>query len=201
MTNPNVYYELENCYKLKIFCKDRYVYTYFDKKYYDNVCKYQWYVKYDGKRNVTHHRPYVYSGANRLQLPHLIMNFTPDGIHIIDHIDGDSLNNRCNNLRIVYKSHNQWNRRRNANKIGITGVYRCNTHNKYVAQCKCNKKSIRSYLDSFNEAVYIRILYEIYFFGDMRHTCDDEYKMQLINELSESRKLELQKRVNKQIGK
>lgn len=197
MTKPNIYYELENCYKLKIFHKDRYVYTYFDKKYYDNVCKYQWCVIYNGK----HNKPYVYNGSNRLQLSYLIMNFTPNGIHIIDHIDGDSLNNRCNNLRIVDKSHNHWNRKRNANKVGITGVFRYNARNKYAARCTCNKKSIRSYLNSLNEAVYVRMLYEIYFFGDMRHTCDDEYKMQLINELSESRKLELQKRVNKQIGK
>lgn len=42
----------------------------------------------------------------------------------IDHIDGDKLNNKIENLRLVSKSLNSRNRKRNKKSSGVLGVYK-----------------------------------------------------------------------------
>lgn len=57
----------------------------------------------------------------------------PDGF-IVDHIDGDSLNNKLENLRVVSTTGNARNhRKRNDNKTGVTGVSYDVYNSRYVA--------------------------------------------------------------------
>lgn len=68
---------------------------------------------------------------------------------IIDHIDGDKMNNLIANLRIATKSENQHNRNASiTSKSGIKGVHFCSKAKKYVATIKLNK--IRYYLGSYD---------------------------------------------------
>ena len=105
LTNPNVYSELEDCYQLCMMCNSKPYYTYFDKCLFDKLNKYHW--RLSQKKN----KYYVCTGHGKnsnkiLYMSNIIMNFIPDKIQEVDHIDGDSLNNKLNNLRIVNRINN-----------------------------------------------------------------------------------------------
>lgn len=73
--------------------------------------------RYQSNRNST---GYVYTGKNE-KLHRLIMN--PPKNKYIDHINGDGLDNRKSNLRVVSRAENGRNRKLNLNnKSGIKGV-------------------------------------------------------------------------------
>ena len=66
----------------------------------------------------------------------------------IDHIDGDTLNNKLENLRAVDRSGNMRNRRISSNnKSGVTGVFWSNKDSRWIATIKSNQKNI--YLGCF----------------------------------------------------
>lgn len=71
----------------------------------------------------------------------LYYGFVPD---IIDHVDGNGLNNKIQNLRNVTTSENAMNQRLSvANTTGVTGVYRTKSKkNPYKAQIKIKGKSV-----------------------------------------------------------
>ena len=65
---------------------------------------------------------------------HAAIMGTPDGMHT-DHINGDKLDNRRENLRICTPSQNQQNRsNQKNNKIGYKGVGWNSTANKWLAR-------------------------------------------------------------------
>lgn len=71
-----------------------------------------------------------------------------DSLELCDHIDGDTLNNTRENLRIANKSQNNSNTgKRKTNKSGYKGVYRHYKNNRWVAEICFNGKA--EYLGSF----------------------------------------------------
>lgn len=66
---------------------------------------------------------------------------------VIDHIDGDKLNNRVSNLRLCTQSQNTLNRRMHSNNAsGLKGVYfndSSRNKKKWIAQISIDKKKIR----------------------------------------------------------
>lgn len=76
----------------------------------------------------------------------------------IDHIDGDGLNNKWENLRSVTKYQNQQNRRLNSNsKSGVSGVSFYAQSGKWRAAININgKKKHLGYFDTFEEAKEVR---------------------------------------------
>jgi len=78
----------------------------------------------------------------------------PSG-HVIDHINNDPLDNRRENLRIVSKSQNQWNRRCDDDSAtGIKGVCYDETNKNYKAAIwKDNKQAWQKRYPTLNEAV------------------------------------------------
>ena len=74
-------------------------------------------------------------------LSHFILNL--DGKFIVDHIDGNKLNNQKHNLRIVTKSQNAMNSKvRSDNKSGVRGVNWDKIHNKWRARVKVDGKEV-----------------------------------------------------------
>ena len=72
---------------------------------------------------------------NGVLLHRLIANARPD--QVVDHIDGNPLNNMVANLRVCTHAENMRNRKAHANnKLGIKGVYR--DKNRWRAQIRAN---------------------------------------------------------------
>lgn len=89
-------------------------------------------------RYVVSNLPRSPSGRGEITLHRLILPTGP-GL-VVDHIDGDTLNNRRSNLRVATSAENSRNRGpQSNNKTGFKGVY-SNGRGKYVARIRVNRK-------------------------------------------------------------
>lgn len=91
----------------------------------------------------------------------------------VDHIDGNGLNNKWENLREVNKSDNQRNRKLNKNNsTGCPGVYRL-ANNKYRVKINHDNKELHlGYYNDLDTAIKIRKKYEIIFNYHINHGID-----------------------------
>lgn len=105
--NRNVYVEHDDFFECIMSCGHSFK---IDKDDYDKVSKEKWH--YDGK--------YVKGNTNRVRLHRFILD-EPDGV--VDHINGDCLDNRKSNLRICEQRQNTMNRgAQKNNESGYKGV-------------------------------------------------------------------------------
>ena len=103
------------------------------------VEKYRWHV------NSGYLRGWV--GNKKMRLQNYIIS-PPDGYYV-DHINGNPLDNRKENLRIVSKIENSRNRKLNHNNTsGYRGVYYDKRSDNWVARINYFKKKL--HLGSFN---------------------------------------------------
>ena len=89
-----------------------------------------------------------------LKMHRFILGLEKGDGKFVDHIDGNSLNNKHENLRIVTPAQNAMNRKTNKNnKVGYKGVHYYKTTKKYVALIRCNRKRYHlGYYDTAYEA-------------------------------------------------
>lgn len=127
---------------------------------YERISKHIWRISH--KKN----KHYVVSGSKKkgtmVYLHQMIVNEKRDGMEI-DHIDGNSLNNRRSNLRFVTHQQNVDNVRatRIDNTIGIRGVSQDKRSKKYIVDF--NYHGCRYYFkpwETVEEAVYCRYFVE-----------------------------------------
>lgn len=90
---------------------------------------------------------------------HRIINNTPDGL-FTDHIDNNTLNDRCSNLRVATSSQNVMNTRKSSrNKSGCKGVSFNKEKGKYELRLMANgKKMFFGYYDTIEEACHERTI-------------------------------------------
>jgi len=159
-------YEIYNDYTiLKIKYKDEFINCYLDTEDVKYVQEKHWRTSH--KKN----KMYIVTGKSGQKdnpltyLHNYLLHYIPQPQQEIDHIDGNSCNNRKNNLRIVSRQANIDNTRvRIDNKIGIRGVSQDNRSKKYTCDFSYHKK--RFYFKPWNtpeEAVYNRKIIEEYF--------------------------------------
>lgn len=121
-----------------------------------NICGYEVIIDKDDYEKIIAHRRHVkqitrnavyfqtrYSKnekrKGRFILHRLIMN-APKGV-IVDHINGKTLDNRKQNLRLCSHSENVKNAGVNKNnRLGVKGVRKLDNH--YEARIQCNKKRL-----------------------------------------------------------
>lgn len=113
----------------------------------------------------------------------------------IDHINGDSLDNRLSNLRICSHKDNMKNIRKRGK---IIGVYKSpNKNNKWIARIMSNYKTIDlGYFNTFEEAVLERITKEKELCGEYGPNKDLYYILDLPSPIFELQKI-LKKECNR----
>ena len=128
-----------------------------DDSDYEMLSKYKWYCDFVG------YAPTASSKKLKLQKSirmHRLIMGNPKNKDV-DHINGDRLDNRKKNLRVCSSSQNMSNRNvQSNNKLGVKGVIRNRTGNKFIAQIgyrRKNKfigvfKTIRSAALAYNRA-------------------------------------------------
>lgn len=105
-----------------------------DDEHFDLVSKYRWHAQ-RGKYTwyaISHTR----SGGKRATIyMHRLITDAPRG-RVVDHHDGDGLNNQTSNLRVATDAQNQANRHRlnRNNKSGYRGVYKHGQNSSWIAK-------------------------------------------------------------------
>jgi len=134
---------------------------------YDKIKKYHWGIfisKYGAFYICTQCK---INDKKKKTLLHRYIMGDPKGL-IVDHIDGNPLNNRKNNLRICNCEENSQNRAKNKNNTsGHKGICWNTREGKWQAYIYlCNKyKNLGLYTD-FNKAVLVREKAEEQYFGE-----------------------------------
>lgn len=111
-----------------------------------------------------------YVGINRADLLHRVITKAPPGTHV-DHINGDKLDNRRANLRVVTAQINQVNRKRpnSNNTSGVRGVSMTlqSRINPWRAQITVNRKNVHLGLfPTRDAAIEARRAAEIAYYGE-----------------------------------
>ena len=99
----------------------------------------------------------------------------PNNYKIVDHIDGNSLNNHVNNLRWVNNLQNTLNSKLSiSNKSGVKGVRFHEGRNKWVSFWTVNGKKQEKHFKNFEEAVIYREQMEnLYYESDFLRKTDE----------------------------
>ena len=122
----------------------------FDEEDYDLVASERWNISHFGyvTRKI---------GNKTVWLTHALLG-VDDGV-IVDHINGDRLDNRRANLREATPSQNLRNQcLRSDNKTGYKGVYFNNHHKKYLAEIRSH--GVKTYIGLFDNPVDAALAYD-----------------------------------------
>ena len=136
-----------------------------------NKCKkFVWSISKCGNKK-TSSKTLFYATNKKAGLLHRFLTKCQKGKEV-DHIDGDTLNNRRSNLRIVTSSQNKMNKGRQANnKSGYVGVIWVSSISRWMAYIKINKnRKTIGYYDTVDGAVAARKREEEKLFGEYRKT-------------------------------
>lgn len=161
--DDNRFYKLADCYVMMVQYKKLWYKVYIDINDYERVSKRHW--RSSHKKN----KVYVVSGSkaknNVVYLHNFVMDYEYQDGFEVDHIDGNSLNNRKSNLRIISRQANIDNTRvRCDNKIGIRGVSYSKREKRYITDfVHHNLRFYFHHWKTINEAVYCRKFAEDHF--------------------------------------
>jgi hypothetical protein len=160
ITQENEYVYCGSYYEMKIAYKDIFYTAYISTEDYPKVRTRHWRTSH--KKN----KVYVVSGSitknNVVYLHNFILDYVPIEGYEVDHYNGNSLDNRRENLSIVSRQENIDNARvRCDNQLGIRGISYDKRKNNY--KCDFTNHGSRVYFKHFNtlaEAAYCRMIVE-----------------------------------------
>lgn len=136
-----------------------------------------------------------------IELARMIMNCRDENL-VVYHINGNSLDNRKSNLRICTQSENVKNQILNNNNISeFAGVIYDKARLRWTAEIRNDNK--RTHLKRWkrkSEAVYARYVAEQLLFKEFRNTENDKKILEIIQELTEKEKQEIEKYVTEKLS-
>jgi hypothetical protein len=133
-----------------------------DDDIFEELNRFKWYAHKDGKtfyaiRNL----PRINGRQHKIRMHHVVAGFPPEGL-MMDHCDGNGLNNQRKNLKHVTSRQNSQNRQNLTQQSSqYSGVCWHKGNKKWVAQIRVNDKRkclgyFISELDAFN--VYCNVV-------------------------------------------
>jgi len=128
-------------------------FTSVDDEDYPYLMSHRWYLEKEGDHYYVIHRPKTDGKKRRICMHNKIMGPAPEN-QIVDHIDGNPLNNQKSNLRFVTRRQNSQNRHQKKTSI-FPGVYRDKRSNRWRARIFIDGAShhigyYRSEVEAFN---------------------------------------------------
>jgi HNH endonuclease len=120
-------------------------YALVDDEDYQELNKYKWhtYLSTNKKYYASRNSPRIKGVKHLIKMHRMIMGCEKADGKNVDHINGDTLDNRRSNLRLCTVQENNLNKGRQINnKSGYKGVYKHSQYDVYVAQIKVGKKRI-----------------------------------------------------------
>jgi len=136
---------------------------------YDHLSKYKWYTSQDGNHFYAYAYISIGNKKKKIFIHRYIMN-APKGL-VVDHIDGNGLNNRKSNLRICTKAQNVQNCRPRSNcSSKYKGVFWNKANKKWSATI--HKGDMRMYLGGFKKEIDAARAYDqtaAEFFGEFAY--------------------------------
>ena len=123
----------------KIIPLSRGLETIVDENMFEELSKHKWHIH--DSRGKLYAYGYIRHLRRHVKMHRMIINAPSD--KDVDHINGDTLDNRKSNLRLCNQSQNQANRKMNKNnKSGYRGVHWDEQGRRWKAQIKVNGKKI-----------------------------------------------------------
>lgn len=138
-------------------------------------------------------------------ITHVLLDLTKDDLQsvVVDHIDGDPMNNRKSNLRICKQSENLINKSfMSNNSSGFIGVSFRKNRNMFDPEIRIH--DIRCHLGcckTLEEAVYARYIAEQLVFKEFANRQEQQRKYEASKKLSNDRKKEIEQRVKIKLNK
>jgi hypothetical protein len=126
--------------------------TILDQQDYYKLSKFKWYLKGSfGKFYVARNYKYDSRQTKTVSMHREIMK-APEGL-LVDHRNGDGLDNRRANLRLATQSENAYNRRKNGTKTTspFRGVFFRKRRGRWIATIHCHRKMI--WLGTFDSEI------------------------------------------------
>ena len=166
----NIYIEKDGYFILKIINSKHGDFDFLISKEDYNKCNdFVWSINKYGRNKIT--KPYYYANNSSVGFIHRYLTDAPKGM-LVDHINGNTLDNRRENLRICTKSENNWNRffesRNKSNKIGVYWNDKLPTP-KWMAYISINKQRIHlGYFNNYEDAVNARIKAEEKYYKEFK---------------------------------
>lgn len=123
--------------------------TIVDDEDFERLNQYRWIVNANKKNIYVRRYTGLINGISKYVLMHREIVNAPKHMQV-DHINGNSLDNRKTNLRLCSNKQNNYNKKNpnKSNKLKIKGVYFHNKKKKFIAQIQIDKKNI--HLGQFN---------------------------------------------------
>lgn len=129
----------------------------------------------------------------RKELSRLILECN-DESKVVDHINGNTLDNRKCNLRICTQAQNTYNKSKvSNNKSGIIGVGYNNSRHTWDPEIRWNNKRVHlGRYKKIEEAAYVRYIAENIVFKEYRNKNLDNEKLELFSKIPQQRKKDLE---------
>jgi hypothetical protein len=151
-----------------------------DEDKVDVISKYRWRVTGGKRRDRGRQSQYAHSqvrvdgGKFAVISMHRLLTNAPSGT-VVDHIDGDGLNNTIQNLRLCTHAQNNRNVHARWGEVSFKGVIRSKSRRRYIARVKTSGRVL--YLGTFDDAYSAALAYDRaarHYYGEFANTNFDE---------------------------
>ena len=122
-----------------------------DEEDYDRVSKHTWHIHHQPSSKYCRTNIIINEKPKKILLHRFLMDMKNGDNRVINHIDGNGLNNKKSNLEICDQNYNQQSINKKT-RFGCIYFIKNGRNKKYVARVNINKKLYQKYFYTYAEA-------------------------------------------------